>query len=244
MEQCNTFTYLGVVFTTRLSAAKHVDHMLSKANARVGLLFAQLPLKSVPLNVAISLFNIYILPILTYCSSVWVPNLCESSRTKINSLYTKFLKRYLGVPYSVHNSLVHFVTGTIPLSYTLQHFARKSFYKIQYPAGVEGIQFSVPSEVIEEYDQMSCIPSYFWLSRQMDGDRPLPINPDSRRALIYELFDLFHPHICTKEEFHVHSDAECLCKLCGESAQRYHFRECAALSSLSPCAIMRKLEIG
>ena len=104
LENCNQFTYLGVVFTTRLSACKHVEHVVSKCNARIGSLFHKLPLKSIPLEVAKAVFHTYVKPILTYCASIWFPLVNKNGLNRINAIYTKFLKRCLGIPKSASNA--------------------------------------------------------------------------------------------------------------------------------------------
>jgi hypothetical protein len=98
IENCNHFTYLGVVFTTRLAAGKHIDHIVSKCNGAVGVLFSRIPVKSIPLSVALNLFNTYILPIITYALPVWFPKTNDEGRKRLNAIFTKFMKRYLGVP--------------------------------------------------------------------------------------------------------------------------------------------------
>ena len=97
IEICKEFVYLGVVLTTQLSATQHVLHIISKCNQRIGMLFSKLPMKSIPLPVALSVFAMYILPILTYALPVWFPKVTEESKKRLNSVFTKFLKRYLGL---------------------------------------------------------------------------------------------------------------------------------------------------
>ena len=125
IENVNSFTYLGVVFTTRLSAHKHVEHIISKCNSRIGFLFAKVPIKELPLDMVLKIFNIYVLPITTYCISTWLPMLKSTNdKNKINALFTKFLKRYLGVPYGTRNAIVHFLTNIVPLCSTLENKAQ------------------------------------------------------------------------------------------------------------------------
>ena len=72
LENCNSFTYLGIVFTTRLSSSKHVDYIVSKCNSRIGYLFSTLCLQDIPLGVALDVFKTYILPIITYGLPIWL----------------------------------------------------------------------------------------------------------------------------------------------------------------------------
>jgi len=120
LESCNSFPYLGVIFSTRLSSSKHVDHIVAKCNVRIGSLFSKLPLKDLPLSVVLDAFRIYVLPVVTYSLPVWLPSLCLSSANKLNAVFTKFLKRYMGLPYNTNNAIVHFLTNAVPLSHTLK----------------------------------------------------------------------------------------------------------------------------
>ena len=98
LEVVNRFTYLGLIFTTRLSSSAQVDSIISKTNARIGYLFHSLPIKNLPLHLALHLFDVYVLPIITYGLPVWLPSLTLSSSLKLDRIFTKFLKRFLGLP--------------------------------------------------------------------------------------------------------------------------------------------------
>jgi hypothetical protein len=241
LEQCNEFNYLGVIFTTRLSASKHVDQIISKCNTRIGYLFSKVPLKEIPLNVAVDLFRIYVLPIISYCCPVWITQLTDSCSTKLNSIFTKFLKRYLGLPYLTNNAIVHFITKTRPLRYILNETAVKGFYKIVLPNALDGINIQPPVVDNDSYDAFQGIPSYF-----LEGNNflqlPLPILPEPRRAILYEKIDLVHFHLCNRREFHLEPDFSCRCRFCGNNALHYHHRDCYILGPLSPCALLRKVQ--
>ena len=138
LEVCNSFTYLGVVFTTRLSTTKHIEYVLSKCNAKIGFLFSRFPLKEMPLNVVLDLFRVYIFPIVSYALPIWLPALSGTSTKSLNSMFSKYLKRYLGLPYTANNAIVHFLTGTEPLCTSLNNKALKAAFKINYPVELEG----------------------------------------------------------------------------------------------------------
>ena len=236
----DNFTYLGVVFTTRLSASKHADHIVAKCAAKIGILFSTLPLTNIPLSVAIDIFNIYILPVFTYALPVWFPKITTSSRTKIDAVFTKFLKRYLGLPYLTNNATVHFLTNTMPLHRTLSTAAETTFYKISFPDALSGIHLSPPLQTPNDpaYSPVENIPPHFWLSAPITGN--LPILPAPRRALLYDTLDIHHHHICLTKQFHLGVEDDCVCKFCKEKCSWYHYRDCPGLKSLSPCARLRK----
>ena len=237
---CNSFTYLGIVFTTRLSWTKHVDSIISKCQSKIGVLYSKLRLKEMPISVLFDAFNTYILPVITYGIPIWLPNLCKSAEKKLNSLYTKYLKRYLGVPYSLYNSIVHFLTSSCPLTEILKSKLLKSALKINYPRVFEGTVIDLPDDYLSNYNPVSKIPSWFWMSVPIHDH--LPINPDARRALLYSVLDLVHPHICKRSDFHIHPDENyCRCSYCSEPADRFHARNCLLLSRLSPSALLREV---
>ena len=238
LENCNRFTYLGVVFTTRLAAYRHVEHIVSKCNSRVAILFNKLPLKSIPIEVAITVFNTYVRPIMTYCLPIWFQSVEGNSVNRINAVYTKFLKRCLSVPKSASNAKVHYILQTEPLCNYLHRQAQKMFFKISYPASLSGIQLPPPNpHLITPYNRVEEVPSYSWLSEQLN--RPLPNIATARRALMYEILDLYHHHICVDADTHNSPNENCRCKLCGRPVSRYHFRDCDVLFGMSPCEKLR-----
>ena len=125
----------------------------------------------------------------------------------------------------------------------LHELSQKLFLKIPYPITLNGIQFNAPDpNLIRPYKAMEEIPSYFWISEIIRG--PLPNNPATRRALLYDILDLYHYHLCNDVENKHNSPSEnCRCNLCGARLGRYHFRECIILFDLTPCEKFRFLKL-
>jgi hypothetical protein len=238
IETCKQFTYLGVVLTTQLSAGQHARQIISKCNQRIGYLFVKLPLKDIPLSVLIDIFNTYVLPIVQYALPLWFPKLSKEGRRSLNSMFTKFLKRYLGVPWATHNGLVHYVTGTIPLCCSLEEKTTKFFHKICYPQSLSGVRLTVPNQTLAAYNNFENVPSFFWYSPILK--LPLPSNPEIRRALVYDAFDLHHRRMCSRLEHH-DPGVLCVCDYCGYSVDRYHFRLCPAVRFKSACGRLKFL---
>jgi len=122
LESVNEFTYLGFQFTTQLSFSAHLLNITTKANSRCGTLMTRLPIKDLPLNLALQLFNCYALPLFRYGVAFWIGSCSPSSQQTANACFTKFLKTYLGVPYHANNAITHFLTNTCPLSNTLKNW--------------------------------------------------------------------------------------------------------------------------
>ena len=236
LENVNAFTYLGIVFTMRLSNSKHVKYILSKCRLKIGLLFSKLCLKNIPLSIAINVFNVYVLPIVTYGLPVWYPDISETSKNSINSMLTKFLKRYLGIPYSSNNAITHFITESNPLTVSLDALVLKATLNVTFPIELNGFRLPLPEEQFNEYNPIPSIPSTFWSSPPISK---LPFTAEPRRALLYCAMDLIHCHVCKKKEFHLKPDEECICRFCNNSAPAYHFRECYRLKRLTPCSLLK-----
>lgn len=238
IEVCNSFTYLGVVLTTQLASGQHVKHVISKCNQRIGYLFAKLPLREVPMAVVIDIFNTYVLPIALYALPIWYPNLREDGKKSLNAVFTKFLKRYLGLPWGTRNGLVHYVTGTSPMCHYLQSNVSKYFYNLVYPSCMNGVLLTPPPQSSSTYCSVEHVPSYFWMSRVISY--PLPNNFEVRRALLYDSFDLHHHRLCPRKEHHTPS-ALCVCNFCGYKVERYHYRMCPAVMFETSCGRLKFL---
>ena len=120
IEQVSSFVYLGFTFTTQLSFSKHVSSINAKAASKCGFLFSKILTPNIPLHVALDLFNCYVLPSYRYGLSLWLGRASEASMCALNAVFSKFLKRYLGVNYHTSNSITHFLTNTAPLTTTLK----------------------------------------------------------------------------------------------------------------------------
>ena len=241
LENVKEFKYLGITFTTQLSSSKHIDRIISKCNSRIGQLFYRLKIDHSNLDTALRIFQVYILPIIEYGMPVWMPKLCNSSRRQLNSLFSQFLKRFLCLPYCADNSLIHFTTGTFPLLNHLEHVHAKRFLSLRFPPTLSNLQIPAPPEInLPSSFNYEEIPTYFWLSEPLVG---LPLNPDKKRALLYDRLDLVHHCLCKNKSFHSPSSVggpTCLCIFCGKRADHDHHRECSYLVHLTPKQLLVK----
>ena len=241
LETVNAFVYLGITFTTRLSSSKHIDRIVAKCHSRIAFLFSRLPIADIPLSTALEVFNVFILSVIRYALSVWFPAATISSLKRIDAVFTKFLKRFLGLPYSALNSLTYKITNTVPLSSTLALINPSSFLKLTFPLCMDGILLPAPLQLPQTNSPP--LPTYF---DNFPASLPvlLPILKAPKRALLYPIFDLYHPHICSSEGCsHLPSnpDSPCFCRFCSLPIDHFHTYSCPSLSQLSPCALMKYL---
>jgi len=200
----------------------HLESLNTKASSKCGLLLSKLTPYDLPLHIVLDLFNCYILPTYKYGLCLWFGRTSEATMDAANAVFTKFLKRYLGIPFHSNNSITHFITNTEPLSFILQNIYPQSFTSLSFPACLHGIQLSQSTNNPEIYNPLPKIPSYFWRSR-FTGI--LPTYSKSRKFLCQEIFDTLHTDMCINPSFHLIS-SECICMACGDNMTHYHHYFC------------------
>ena len=135
------------------------------------MLFAKTTIREVKLEIALQLFQCYVQPIFDYNLVVWTSDFRPSYDKDLNAVFTLFLKRYLGVNYGTRSCLVHFITGTKPLTHSLLEKAQVQVEKIESI----NLSFKVePKELLvvtsrsrrpfPNYDPIEAIPTGFWVS--------------------------------------------------------------------------------
>jgi len=212
----------------QLSFTRHCEATIAKARARIGLLFAKLPLKDLPLYLTIQVFQVYVAPLFHYGLNIWTSKVSNSALQALNAVWTKFLKRYLCLPAWANNAIVYFITNEQPLAQTLQNRARHHYGGLIFPESLSGMKLSFLDHTqhnITPYDPIPLIPTEFWSTRVIQN---IPMNKFYRKRLMRELFDVDHMDICTRKNFHVRSEADCICKICSNPAHAYHIQYCSS----------------
>ena len=131
---------------------------------------AKLPIQRLPLSSVLFIFKTYILPIFYYGLPIYATKMSMSAEKKIDSVFSKFMKRYLRLPHFCNNDVIHFFTRTEPLSVTLKKKARHQFYSITFPSGLSGFR-----------------PTMF---------QDLPAPSTTLLGSSFQVLDLSHPYLC------------------------------------------------
>ena len=229
LEIVSQFTYLGFLLTPQLSFTKHLQSLNTKARSRIGYMFHHLPIRDVSMNMAMGLFKIYILPIYQYGLPIWSMRHSKSVTSELNAVFTKYLKRYLGVPRHFSNHITHFLTETTPFFTFLQKRIQDSITCVRFPTEFSGIMLSIfNGRATEDYNCLEQVPSWFWLSQSF---HQLPSNPKHRRRLCMDIFDSKHSNFCQKDIFHIPDEA-CVCKYCNDICTHYHARFCSMITMI------------
>ena len=224
LEIISSFCYLGFTQTVQLLFTQPVEALISKARARIGLLYAKLPIQDIPLRLVIRLFETYIAPSFHYGLPLWISRCSQASLQALDAVWTKFLKRYLGLPPYANNAIVLYISESRPLSESLKAIASQRLGGLVFPACFSGMKLSFITTAQQTiYDPIPAIPTTFWMSRYIHS---IPYTKFYRHKIMYEIFDIGHKHFCMNTNFHARPEENCKCSKCNEHAHSYHSRYC------------------
>lgn len=123
--------YLGVTIDRNFSFSTHTSNIIKKATQIRGLLYPILNKKSpIPTRTKLNLFQMYIIPILTYAGEAWAPFVSSSTWKKIEAVQTTGIRIILGQPTFVRNSVLLHTVGFIPIQKTIKKNASATFHRI------------------------------------------------------------------------------------------------------------------
>ena len=141
-----------------------------------------------------------------------------------------------------NSNLVHYLTGTYPLSQRLKELAPKGTGGLNFPTLFHGVKLSFLEEhkkIDTTYNILEYIPTWFWLSKNI---KQLPLNAKFRRNMCLEVMDMNHWQFCRNQEFHANLNLNCICQLCTMPMEHYHERFCMGLLP-KPKVLLEKLKL-
>jgi len=113
LKVTNSYKYLGLTFTTKLSITSALSEVCRKGRRGVMEILKSLrKLNTIDPLLFWKLFDSQIEPVLTYAAEVW--GLSENAN-QIEKVHTFAIKRFLGIPLHASNQLVYGETGRYPL---------------------------------------------------------------------------------------------------------------------------------
>ena len=133
LEVVNNYKYLGIWMTSTINFSEHIKEITTKARSKVGYLWSMLNIGRLEFKTALKIFKCYVEPILTYGFEVWWHHLNVHNKSKINAVFLKFLKLWLGIPVASINSMVYFKTEKKTLTYELEKIYKKSMTSLKLP---------------------------------------------------------------------------------------------------------------
>ena len=140
----------------------------------------------------------------------------------MNSVFTKFLKRFLGIPPFTSNAVTHLLCGTAPLTQTIFQNPTQPLESINLSIPIPGHQLYLIKEKVQDEETYSpeVIPE---IRNEIAKIVKLPSNFFYRRRLARKIHDLDHRELCENKAFHTKADEQtCKCKLCKNPMKIYH----------------------
>ena len=117
VEVVNTYSYLGVVLTTKMSFNLSKEFVIAKAKSIVYQLIRSLKINCCnDLNVFFKIFDAQVLPILAYGSELM--GIFDNS--DLDSIQTNAIKLFLNVSTHSSNTVTYYETGRYPISISLK----------------------------------------------------------------------------------------------------------------------------
>ena len=223
------FKYLGFTFSQQLSFTEHLKKIMSKAKAKIGQIFARLKKMNMKLKIAKKIFECYVLPTFSYGGVLWFGKTSIAQTMAMESMFTKYLKRYLGISYAANNATIYYLTTSFPLTNQIAMLAERSKINLKDQLcpilpNTNLITLQASERLDKDTYFSNCfekeiiakIPSMFWRSIPIFN---IPSNFRHRKHIITEALDLNHYKTCKSAKFHTsYKDEECIQGRCIYSA--------------------------
>ena len=221
------FKYLGVLLQPALGLHDHIEELLERTAKTIMCLGN---LQKLPLELAMKIFSLKIMPIVRYGLTNIAPKLAKTTMLNLDRCKTLYLKSTLGVSRHTSNSFV--------LALTEEQTLCEDLKEIGYEFGAW-----------EEYVETQARRRQAHLERNFTAG-PAFLRPDwkgsnrSDRARICRLtYHGYHHRICRDEDFFERIKESCTCKYCDqELIDRYHVLTCVHFKNLSTSGIVREIQ--
>ena len=225
LEKVSCFKCL--TFSPQLSFTRHLLEVNAKAKCRIAVLFKRLPMIHLSREQLLSIFKVYIAPLYEYGLPLWWKRCSGNALSQLNSIFTCYLKRWLGVPKWTRNCMVYWICNTTPFEVFLEERSKSLRNGFVFPPTFHGFKpsfFDDPEaeETVSKSDCESDLPLEFLNYVSNREPRTLPLNFWYRRYLANKLFDCDHMKGCKTETFHVWSEPGCICITCEKHRGAYH----------------------
>ena len=111
VEVINNLSYQGMLFNYNGKFNVTQQHIAAQGKKALFCLMKEVQKHNFNVPTLLSLFDIYVSPVLNYCSEIWG----YMKAQEIEKIHTMFLKRLLGVKRSTKNDMIYSETDRLPL---------------------------------------------------------------------------------------------------------------------------------
>jgi hypothetical protein len=227
LEFVNHYTYLGVTLQTTLSFGRHCREKCIKAYSAIATLTN---LQDVSIKTATKIYDMKIHPIISYSLKAITRHLKLTQLRDLDKPKARFYKKALGLPQSASSTLALELAGVPTYCHQLR---------------LLGHEFD--DEVWRQYLlERQAKHQKFLEKGYSDGpafknDKWKLARAENRHLITRTTSHGFHHYFCSSGTCFDPSD-ECICRECGDPADRLHILTCSTKKNASLAAFVHRLE--
>ena len=222
IEIVSAYEYLGVTLQTTLTFTEHIKKKKEKCYSIIGCLS---PLQLISVTTALRIFEMKVLPIITYALHSFSSLLTVTHLKEIDKIKAAFFKQVLGLHRSASSTLSLHLVEQKTFVYDLQ----EKGYKFNLAALQEYNRYRHSREENfqnEKYHEGPAFKTSSWKGT----------NQKNRHLLTRATSHGFHHNICINKKYH-NIQPNCKCKLCSQCIiNRYHLLYCTEIKTIKEAA--------
>jgi len=207
----NKFKYLGI--TVQPTAKSYSVHIQERTSAAIRAMCKIRNITTLKLETAMRLFETVITPIATYGIEIIWDKLSTSDLQRMEKVKARFLKRALAAGKYAPNRMMYMLARET-------YFLEDLRFRLLLPP-TEAYRKAISQRRQKERE----IESSFFATDAMVNRDWTGSNQSQRYAIIGLTVHGFHHKMCINTKFHQPSE-QCVCKICEQACERYHFHKC------------------
>lgn len=213
VEFVSSYEYLGITLQSRLTFTEHIKKIKRRMLMVTGSLR---DLRSASTSCALKIFDMKILPAVTYCLDLYAADLSINHLLELDKIKSAFIKRTLGLHRSSSSTLAHAMIST--------PFLCESLKRKNYPFNNDVWK---NYEEIRDEKLVSYAAEYGTEGPAFQSDDWKKPQQKNRDILTRTTAHGFHHLLCQRQKCHQVCE-DCICVLCDNPTSIYHVLYCAA----------------
>jgi hypothetical protein len=228
LELVSCYRYLGVMMQPALGFSTHVDHLLNKTATIIACIG---PLQKLPLPLALKIFDIKVMPTITYGMTCISPRLSTTSMLNLDRCKSIYLKAVLGMSRHTSNTFVLMLTEEKTLCESLKDHGF-NFGTEAWEGYAKSIEEKRNRYHAQKYSDGPAFKNNGWKTA----------NRTDRQYLCRLTYHGFHHVICGEKDFYSRPEKTCFCIYCGDhKMDRLHILSCTYFNGKSLTRRVREI---
>lgn len=211
LERVSKFKYLGI--TLQMTGDNFTSHIKERAMAAIAAIHSIRNLRQLSMSTAMKLFDLKILPIVTYGMEIIWDHLNKHNLRDVERVKASFLKRAMCLSKYTPSRLTYVLARE---TYAIEDIRLRMM--LPNTRAYEGLLQEL------QHKREEIWPDFYCTDAMINRDW-MRANYDLRHVMTRYAVHGFHHKICIREDYHL-VDEKCVWKLCGNRCERYHVIEC------------------